>query len=77
MSVKKKTQETIDTTKTVAANFNEFVQAVSLTVVSTYTILTSYLNSDESYLYYALFAAGVVQVLIAFTLLVKHFSKKD
>ena len=49
MSVKKKTQETIDTTKTVAANFNEFVQAVSLTVVSTYTILTSYLNRDESY----------------------------
>ena len=76
MSVKQKTQETIDTTKLVTKNVTEFVTALSLTAVSTYTLITSYFNREDSIWYYALFAAGVVQVLIAFSLLVKHFSKK-
>lgn len=62
-------------TVTVLKNVEEFVQALSLTGVSTFAIIASYTQRDYSNWYYLLFGAGIVQVLIAFSLLVKHFKK--
>lgn len=72
----KKFQEAKSEAKIVWENFYEFTQALSLTTVSVFTLIFAYGNRDYSPWMYALFGAAALQVLIAFGLLVKHFSKK-